>query len=177
MWATRRSIDPGLEGVVASVNLNRGGVPKPPVNGTWARTLGLDGDGHHNPDVHGGATAAVCLYAQEAIERVRADGHQAFPGSYGENLTLLGIDWSRLEDGDRLELGDPGGSEADGTLGPLLELTQYATPCATQAQWFVEGRIARISHKVRPEDARWYARVLREGPVRPGMAVRVVREA
>ena len=177
MWATRRSIDPGLEGVVASVNLNRGGVPKPPVNGTWARTLGLDGDGHDNPDVHGGPTAAVCLYPQEAIERVRADGHLAFPGSYGENLTLLGIDWSRLEDGDRLELGDPGGSEADGTLGPLLELTQYATPCATQAQWFVEGRIARISHKVRPEDARWYARVLREGPVRPGMAVRVVREA
>ncbi len=40
MWATRRSIEPGLEGVVASVNLNRGGVPKPPVNGTWARTPG-----------------------------------------------------------------------------------------------------------------------------------------
>jgi MOSC domain-containing protein YiiM/SAM-dependent methyltransferase len=176
MWATRRSIDPGLEGVVASVNLNRGGVPKPPVDGTWIRTLGLDGDGHHNPDVHGGPTAAVCLYPQEAIERVRADGHQAFPGSYGENLTLLGIDWSRLRDADRLELGDPGGSEADGSLGPLLELTQYATPCATQAPWFVEGRIARISHRVRPEDARWYARVLREGPVRPGMAVRVVRE-
>ena len=55
-----------------------------------------------------------------------------------------------------------------------LELTQNATPCTTQSHWFVEGRIARISHKVRPEDARWYARVLREGPVRPGMAVRVV---
>ena len=26
---------------------------------------------------------------------------------------------------------------------------------------------------VQPEDARWYARVLREGPVAPGMAVRV----
>ena len=142
MWATRRSIEPGLEGVVASVNLNRGGVPKPPVDGTWVRTLGLDGDGHHNPDVHGGPTAAVCLYPQEAIERVRADGHQSFPGSYGENLTLLGIDWAALGDGDRLELGDPGGDEADGTLGPLLELTQYATPCATQAHWFVEGRIA-----------------------------------
>ena len=175
MWATRRSIEPGLEGVVASVNLNRGGVPKPPVDGTWVRTLGLAGDAHHNPDVHGGPTAAVCLYPQEAIERVRADGHQSFPGSYGENLTLLGIDWSRLGDGDRLELGDPDGDETDGTLGPLLELTQYATPCATQAPWFVEGRIARISHKVRPEDARWYARVLREGPGpaghgRPGAA-------
>ena len=39
---------------------------------------------------------------------MRADGHQAFPGSYGENLTLLGIDWTALHEGDRLELGDDG---------------------------------------------------------------------
>jgi MOSC domain-containing protein YiiM len=176
MWATRRTIEPGLAGVVASVNLNRGGVPKPPVDGTVVRTLGLDGDGHNEPDVHGGPTAAVCLYPQEAVERVRADGHQSFPGSYGENLTLLGIDWSGLRDGDRLELGDDGDGDGAGA-GPLLELTQFAAPCATQSHWFVEGRIARISHKVRPQDARWYARVLREGPVAPGMAVRVVRDA
>ena len=110
-------------------------------------------------------------------ERPGADGtppvpHPSFPGSYGENLTLLGIDWQGLREGDRLELR--GGD--DDERGPLLELTQYAAPCATQSHWFVEGRIARISHKVRPEDARWYARVLREGPVSPGMAVRVVRE-
>ena len=176
MWATRRTIEPGLAGVVASVNLNRGGVPKPPVDGTVVRTLGLDGDGHNEPDIHGGPTAAVCLYPQEAVERVRADGHQSFPGSYGENLTLLGIDWAGLRDGDRLELGDDGDGDGEGA-GPLLELTQFAAPCATQSHWFVEGRIARISHKVRPEDARWYARVLREGPVAPGMAVRVVRDA
>ena len=48
MWATRRTIEPGLDGVVASVNLNRGGVPKPPVDGTVVRTLGLDGDGHNH---------------------------------------------------------------------------------------------------------------------------------
>ena len=174
MWATRRTIEPGLAGVVASVNLNRGGVPKPPVDGTVARTLGLDGDGHNEPDIHGGPTAAVCLYPQEAVERVRADGHQSFPGSYGENLTLLGIDWAGLREGDRLELGD----HDDGPgAGPLLELTQFAAPCTTQSHWFLEGRIARISHMVRPEDARWYARVLREGPVAPGMAVRVVRDA
>ena len=85
-----------MAGIVASVNLNRGGVPKPPVDGTMVRALGLVGDGHHNLDVHGGPTAAVCLYPQEAVERVRADGHQSFPGSYGDNLTLLGIDWGAL---------------------------------------------------------------------------------
>jgi MOSC domain-containing protein YiiM/SAM-dependent methyltransferase len=171
MWATRRTIEAGLDGVVASVNLNRGGVPKPPVDGAMISTLRVEGDGHNEPDVHGGPNAAVCLYAQEAVERVRADGHQSFPGSYGENLTLLGIDWQRLREGDRLEL-----RADDDQPGLLLELTQYAAPCVTQSHWFVEGRIARISHMVRPEDARWYARVLREGPVSPGMAVRVVRE-
>ena len=80
---------PGVAGLVASVNRNEGGVPKPPVDGARVGRLGLEGDGH-DQDVHGGERAAVCLYAQEAIERVRADGHRAFPGAYGENLTLLG---------------------------------------------------------------------------------------
>jgi MOSC domain-containing protein YiiM len=39
---------------------------------------------------HGGPTAAVCLYAVEALARVAADGHEAFPGAYGENLTVEG---------------------------------------------------------------------------------------
>ena len=163
----RRSPLPGRTGLVVSVNLNRGGVPKPPVDGTRILRLGLDGDGHHDTAHHGGVTGAVCLYPQEAIERVRADGHQSFPGSYGENLTTLGIDWAALEEGDRLSIG----SEAD---GPLLELTKYATPCQTQAHWFTEARIARISHTVHAEDARWYARVLREGDVAPGMPIRVL---
>jgi MOSC domain-containing protein YiiM/SAM-dependent methyltransferase len=163
----RRSPVPGTEGTIVSVNMNDGGVPKPPVAAARVGRLGLEGDGHHNPDVHGGERAAVCLYAQEAIERVRADGHQAFPGAYGENLTLLGIDWDALRAGDRLALGD-------GDDGPLLELTQYATPCETQARWFRGGRIGRISHAAHPEDARFYARVLHEGDVAAGMPVRVL---
>ncbi len=166
MWAARLGPTPGREGLVASVNTNDGGVPKLPVDRARIERLGLDGDRHRSP-VHGGENGAVCLYAQEAVERVRADGHQAFPGAFGENLTLLGIDWPALEPGDRLAIG------ADDD-GPLLELTQDATPCQTQAHWFLEGRIVQISHKVHPEDARWYARVLREGAVRPWMPVRVI---
>ncbi len=162
----RRSPVPGRVGLVVSVNLNDGGVPKPPVDRAHIGRLGLDGDAHHDTDNHGGERAAVCLYAQEAIERVRADGHHAFPGAFGENLTLLGIDWGALAAGDRLAIGD-------GDQGPLLELTQYTTPCATQAHWFVDGRYGRISHAAHPEDARFYARVLREGEVAPGMPIRV----
>ncbi|OGO58964.1 MAG: hypothetical protein A2V85_00855 [Chloroflexi bacterium RBG_16_72_14] len=177
MWAARRTIMAGDLGIVASVNLNGGGVPKPPALGTRILALGLEGDGHNEPEpVHGGPTAAVSLYAQEAIERVREDGHAAFPGAYGENLTLLGIDWAALRAGDRLALGDGGGEEV-GDGGALIELTAYAGPCQTIAHWFAGRRIARISHKVHPEDARWYARVLREGPVAPGMAVRRIAVA
>ena len=166
----RRSPVPGTQGVIVSVNVNDGGVPKPLIDRTTIRRLGLVGDGHHDTVNHGGEMGAVCLYAQEAIERVRADGHQAFPGAYGENLTLLGIDWAALRAGDRLAIGA-------GDDGPLLELTRYATPCETQEHWFLEGRIGRISHAAYPEDARFYARVLREGDVAPGDPVRVVDRA
>jgi MOSC domain-containing protein YiiM/SAM-dependent methyltransferase len=167
MWAERASPVPSDAGVVASVNLNAGGVPKPPVDGTRILRRGLEGDGPSEPEpVHGGPDQAVSLYTQEAIERVRADGHEAFPGAYGENLTLLGLEWP-LEPGDRLSIGDP-------DTGPVLEVVSFAAPCQTIAHWFDEGRIARISPKVRPEDARRYARVLREGAVAPGMPIRRV---
>jgi MOSC domain-containing protein YiiM/SAM-dependent methyltransferase len=174
-WATRRSPIPGAVGVVASVNVNLGGVPKPPVDGARMLRMGLEGDGHSKPEpIHGGLDAAVCLYAQEAIERVREGGDAAYPGAYGENLTLLGIDWGSLAAGDRLAFGggEDGGDE--GGAGALIELTEPATPCDSLAPYFAGRRIARVSHLRHPEDARWYGRVLREGPVAPGMTVRVV---
>ena len=178
-WTARRSPVPGAVGLVASVNVNSGGVPKAPVDGTRILRVGLEGDGHRESEsIHGGLDRAVCLYAQEAIERVREGGDAAFPGAYGENLTLLGIDWWSLAPGDRLTFGDAGdgggGDDEDGGAGALIELTEPAVPRQSIAHYFAERRIARVSHKVHPEDARWYARVLREGPVGPGMTVRLV---
>ncbi len=157
---------PRRSGRVHQVNVSRGGVPKLPVAGTQVRRLGLDGDGHDEPaPIHGGELQAVSLYCVEALERVAADGHQAFPGAYGENLTLQGIDWSALAPGDRLAIGN---------AGLVVELTKHAAPCQTIAHWFVDRQIARISPKTHPEDARWYARVIVEGPVATGDAVEVV---
>ncbi len=169
LWAERTTVEPGAVGIVASVNANGGGVPKPPVDAAHVGRLGLLNDAHLEPEpIHGGPDQAVCLYAQEAVERVRGDGHASFPGAFGENLTLLGIDWADLAAGDRLVIGD-------GEAATELELTWFATPCQSLAHWFVERRIARVSGKVHPEDARWYARVLREGDVQPGMPVRLLR--
>jgi MOSC domain-containing protein YiiM len=145
---------------IASVNVSRGGVPKLPVESAWVGRLGLAGDGHNEPEPsHGGPEQAVCLYSVESIARVAADGHTTFPGAFGENLTLEGMELIRLDVGDRLVIGE---------AGLLIQLTKRSEPCQTIAHWFVDRRIARIGSPQHPEDARWYARVLQEGPVRTG---------
>jgi MOSC domain-containing protein YiiM len=151
-------------GRVVSVNVNDGGVPKLPVAEQWVGPLGLADDRHIEPvPSHGGPDQAVCLYSMEAIDRLVAEGHNVFPGAFGENLTLEGIELDAIGPGDRLTIGDG---------GLVIEITWHAQPCYKQADWFSDGRFARISGKTHPAEARWYARVISEGPVRPGDAVR-----
>ena len=169
-WANPTPVPTGPStGLLLSVNTSPGGVPKRPIGRGYMGLRGVDGDRHSQPEpMHGTPAQAACLLAFEAMERIRADGHQAFPGAYGENLTIGGLDWGGLRHGDRLRIGD---------AGPLLELTDYATPCDTQARWFVGGRTGRISHRAYPQDARWYARVIEEGWVAPPDLVRLIRSA
>jgi len=156
-------------GLLLSVNTSPGGVPKRPIGSGHMGKRGVNGDGHDKPEpIHGTPAQAACLYPFEAIERVRADGHQAFPGAYGENFTIAGLDWGGLRRGDTLRIG---------ANGPLLLLTDYATPCDTQARWFTGGKYGRISQRAYPEDARWYASVLEDGPVAAGDEVRLIRTA
>jgi MOSC domain-containing protein YiiM len=169
MQTEDRSDAPGhkaLVGSVASVNVSRGGVPKLPIADGWVHRLGLETDAHTEPaPIHGGVEQAISIYSTESIARVAADGHQAFPGAFGENLTLEGIELGELGAGDRLRIG---------TGGLELELTAHAEPCQTIAHWFVERRIARIGSKQYPGDTRWYARVVTEGPMATGDRVEVV---
>ena len=169
-WTRPRAVRDGPStGLLVSVNISPGGVPKLPIGRGHMGRRGVDGDRHSQPEpVHGTPQQAACLYAVEAIERVRADGHDAFPGAYGENLTIAGLDWGGLRNDDRLRIG---------AAGPLLLLTDFATPCDTQARWFEGGRTGRISARAHPEDARWYASVLEEGPVAAGDEVRLIRTA
>ncbi len=171
VYWTRPRVTPlsPTKGLLVSVNISPGGVPKLPIVGGHMGVRGIDGDRHSQPEpVHGTPEQAACLLAFEAIERIRADGHDAFPGAYGENFTIAGLDWAARRAGDQLRIG---------ASGPLLELTDYATPCDTQKRWFQGGRTGRISARKYPEDSRWYASVLEEGPVATGDAVEVVRTA
>lgn len=162
----------GSRGQIASINVSHpGGVPKRPIDRTTITTRGLVGDGQRTKEpVHGGPEKAVCLFGVEQIRRVNADGHHLYPGAIGENLTVSGLDLGGLASGDRLRIGDP-------ASGPIIQLSDPAAPCKNIAGSFEDWRIARVSHKVRPEDSRWYARVLREGPVVSGDPIELLGAA
>lgn len=146
---------------VHQVSLSDGGVPKSAVASAQVTRDGLVGDRQRNRKYHGGPDRAVCLFSLE----VRAEGHSIGPGSSGENLTLAGLDWSLMQPGDRLQIGEQ----------VRLEMTSYTTPCRYNAQWFKDGDYERIAQETHPGWSRLYARVLHEGTVRPGDRVVVER--
>lgn len=146
------------QGVVVQVNVSAGGVPKLPVETAWVDELGLQGDRHDEPTVHGGPYRAVCLYGVEAIERVREEGHPIQPGGAGENLTTSGIEWSEQAPGTRVEIGER----------LVLELTTPTAPCRTIRGNFLDGRFGRISIVTHASDSRMYARVVVPGAVGAG---------
>jgi MOSC domain-containing protein YiiM len=148
---------------VHQVSVSDGGVPKRPVFEAKVGKAGVEGDRQENLKFHGGPDRAVCLYALELIERLQDEGHSIDAGLSGENLTLAGLDWELMRPGVRL------------TVGPEIEIevTGYSAPCTKNGQWFRGKDISRISQKQNPGWSRVYAKVLREGVVKPGDAVHV----
>lgn len=148
---------------VVRVNVaGAGGVPKLPVVAALVTRLGVAGDRQLDLEYHGGPERAVCLFGQERIAALAAEGHPIAPGATGENLTIAGLDWGTLRAGDRLAIGDD----------VLLEITRPAPPCRTIAHCFTAGEFTRIAEKIHPGWSRLYARVLIEGLVREGAQVR-----
>lgn len=140
------------------VNASGGGVPKLPLAVAEVTALGIAGDEHDEPLVHGGPARALCLFPLELIEELRAAGHPIEPGGIGENVTTSGLDWSRVAPGVRLRLGGD----------VLIEVTAFTDPCKTIAHNFADGDFNRINQRVAPGRSRVYARVLRPGEIRPG---------
>jgi MOSC domain-containing protein YiiM len=150
-----------LNGRIFQLNSSRGGVPKSAIHEGIVTELGLAGDEHRFPDIHGGPERALCIFSLERILELQAEGHPIFPGSVGENVTLSGLNWEKLKPGSRLALGDD----------VLIELTSYTTPCNSIPDSFVDGKYQRISQKVHPGWSRLYARVLQCGRLRVGQPV------
>jgi MOSC domain-containing protein YiiM len=163
--APRASDDRAPQGRVESINVSDGGVPKASRPSARITATGVEGDRQRRLEGHGGPDRAVTLYSLERLDALRAEGHPIGPGTTGENLTIAGLPWDRVQAGVRLAVGDV-----------LLELTKPAPPCQTIAGSFVDGRFQRISEKLHPGWSRYCARVLREGDVRVGDAVSLVED-
>lgn len=154
-------------GRIFQLNVSQGGVPKRPVLEARLGSLGLEGDAVAHPRIHGGPERALCLYSLERILALQAEGHTPVPGSLGENVTLVGVDFDALGPGDRLRLGE----EA------VVEVTRYTTPCKTIAPFFRDGEIDRIHQERRPGWSRVYARVVAPGVLRAGARVALAPRA
>jgi MOSC domain-containing protein YiiM len=153
-----------VNGRIAQINVSPGGVPKKPVPAAHVAADGVDGDGHHDLENHGGPERAVCLFGLEQIRALQAEGHPVIPGALGENVTVEGIDWTHVVPGSRLQLGER----------LLLEVTRYTSPCTNIKYAFAHGEYSRVSEKRNPGWSRVYARVLVPGTIRTGDAVRLL---
>jgi len=174
-------VSTGLEGRVVSVRTGRVCVrPRPAWDhaaGEWATAywkdeapgpvhvghLGLEGDQQADRRHHGGADMAVLMYAEGhyAQWRTHAGLEAMGPGGFGENLTVSGLDETTLCVGDVLEVGGTG-----------LQVASPRGPCAHisrrwDAEWLLEAVLAA-------RRSGWYLRVVREGPVARGDAVRLL---
>ena len=148
---------------IHQISISPGGVPKLPVESVEITVNGLVGDHQNDQKHHGGSERAVCLYALEVIECLKAEGHPIYPGSTGENITTTGLDWEKMEVGQRLKLGDT----------VILEITDFTVPCKTIRHSFSDEKFIRISQKLHPGQSRVYAKVLCPGMVKIGDEIEI----
>ena len=158
--AAEMSDGSGLSGCVVGLQRSGGGVPKLPVERAAIRFGGMEGDWQRNRKHHGGPDRALCLYSQELIDALVTEGHPMARGAIGENVTVTGVRWARMQPGALLQIGTV-----------AVEVTAYAWPCQTIQSAFLNGGTTRISEKLFPGWSRVYARVIAEGEVWVGAPV------
>lgn len=136
------------------------GIIKRPVAGrVEISMLGLPGDAIIDRKHHGGPDQAVYIYLQSDYDFWAGElGRPLDPGTFGENLTISGVDGDSLSVGDRFAIGSV-----------LLEVTSHRTPCNTFAARMGDKTWAKRFFKAKRPGA--YARVLTEGVVQSGQEV------
>jgi len=159
-----------LPGQIVQINVSAGGLPKRPVSEGLVRPLGIEGDTHAHPQIHGGPRKAILLIASEVVGELISRGYPLFYGALGENLTTRGIALRHLRIGDRLRAGTA-----------LLEITQPRGPCAALDVYGESLKAELYDARVKALDTqspRWgmsgfYAKVIEVGVVRVGDEIEI----
>ena len=136
------------------------GIYKTPVTSPIQVTLqGLSGDTVVNTRYHGGPDQALYLYGKPDYDWWERElGQELLPGTFGDNLTLTGLESGRINIGDRFVIGQV-----------CLEVTAPRIPCGT-----LGGRMGSQTFVKRFLEAGrlgLYCRVMDQGEVQAGAPV------
>lgn len=155
---TLLSVNIGSPEILPGSATPTGIVKRPHTGPAMIDEMGLLGDAVLDRKHHGGRDQAVYIYLQSDYDWWADSVGPLPPGTFGENLTIGGLDGDNLAIGDRLLLGDV-----------LLEVTYHRTPCATLGRKMGDPRwVKRFAKALRPGA---YMRVLSPGTVEAGMDV------
>ncbi|MFZ2442578.1 MAG: MOSC domain-containing protein, partial [Ilumatobacteraceae bacterium] len=144
------------QGRVTQLNVSRGGLPKTPVDVVEVSWRGVIGDRQGTRVHHGRPWQALCLWSNEVIDALHAQGHPIAPGLAGENITISGLPWPDVRAGVRLRVGEV-----------LCEVSAFALPCFQNKAWFTGGDFEAMHHERGPV-SRVYATVLEPGTIAVG---------
>lgn len=156
---------------ILQISISSGGVPKRAVPEGIVTRLGIEGDLHAHPEVHGGPSKALLLIASEGTAELVEAGFPLFDGALGENITTVGLDRRAMRLGQRYKVG-----------GIVVELTKVRRPCRTiQMYGSAIGR-AIYDDRVKAGDhasPRWglsgfYASVIAPGTIWTGDGIELV---
>jgi hypothetical protein len=156
-WRRAREPFEPMSGTVSSLQTSGGGVPKRGVDVAEIGRGGMAGDVQGNRHHHGRPWQAICLYSRDVLDALVTEGHPIVAGGAGENLTLSGVDWSRIRGGLTISVGEV-----------RLRTSGPTTPCRKIAGCFLDRDWNRIHHGHHPGWSRWYASVITGGTIRRG---------
>jgi MOSC domain-containing protein YiiM len=140
------------------------GIEKHRVGGiVKVRKLNLEGDKQADLTVHGGVNKAIYVYPSEnyTFWKTQFPKKKLSWGSFGENLTTEGLLEASVRKGDRLSIGSA-----------EFEVTQPRLPCYKLGMKFETQSILKPFLESRKTG--FYLRVLKEGSIKAGDAIRVV---
>jgi len=164
-----------MTGSVLHIHTSKGGIPKLPIAEATVTPLGLEGDVHAHPEIHGGSRQALLLITAEGIEELTRSGFALYAGALGENITTQGLDRRAWRVGQRWGIGPD----------VIVEFTKIRGPCKTIHVYNPGIQTAIYDAAVKagdPSSPRWglsgfYARVVRPGAIRRGDAIALLDQA
>lgn len=161
--ARLESINCGQVTAVPWGRAKRSGIDKRPVgHAVHLGPLGVEGDEIADAEFHGGLDQAVYAYAREDLDAWgRELGRALTAGSFGENLTTVGLDVQNARLGERWAVG-----------GAVLEVSDVRIPCSVFQGFIGEPQwVRRFTEQGVPGA---YLRVITPGPVQAGDVIEVI---